>query len=708
MGPATRFAGAWRRPGCAALAILAGCMLCATAAAARIDLVSRTDALQTAVSRTPVTSRTIDAVADYPLFATSSTDPAGAIDRETARLHDVLAPTLPVQASSRDWAELVAPPAGLANPPAAAVASRGTPPQVTVDYRQNLAAHATLIAGHWPDRATTSSLGTTTLEVALTPATLARLDARLGSVFSLGDHGLLTVVGIVAPMDPAEAFWQSRPDLAAPVFDQPGLTPPYWDIGVLIGSGEIDALPGMFEIGDLELSWTAPLNATGYTPGGVSALFSALTAGLSADALALYGDTGAGGSLGIGLELSSGFAPTVQRFILAQNTEEVATAIPTTSLIVIGLIAVALLGRASADRREPESRLLLARGAPARELLGRTLTDSVLTIVPVFAAAIGLAAVVPGTVPADLWWRLALIGAAAMLAPSAVTLVRHRPARRRARPELSGNGLRRRVRNGNRRTVLTGAAGVLCVAGLEQVRTHGLAAGGGVDFYTACAPLLASTLATIATLALGPAVLRLLLPWARRGRGAILLLGLGRIARHRAPAAVSVFILTLALSTADLTLALLRASHDTAATTATAQPAATYLKVLTVAALAAGCLIVALAAFGDAARHRAGTARLTVTGMTAGQAFGVAVVELSAPILLAVLGGSAAACALPWPVRPALAEVLGGGVRLTPALLAAPPSALIPLALAAGLIGAALARRGAAAALRLGDQAEGD
>ena len=96
--------------------------------------------------------------------------------------------------------------------------------------------------------------------------------------------------------------------------------------------------------------------------------------------------------------------------------------------------------------------------------------------------------------------------------------------------------------------------------------------------------------------------------------------------------------------------------------------------------------------------------------MTAGQARGVTAVELGAPILFAVLGGTIAAYVLPWIVRPALAAVLGhGGLRLSTADLAVPVATLIPLALLAGLGGAALARRGGAAALRLGDdQAHGE
>lgn len=724
----TRFAGAWRRSGCAALAVLTGCMLCATVAAARVDLQSRTDALQDAVSQTPVVLRTVNAVADYPLFAASSPDPSAAITRETGLFYDVVAPSLPVQAPAQAWADLASPPTALQNPPASAIPSRGTGPEITLDYRQNLPVHSRLIAGHWPDNAIIARDGTTTLEVAMTAPTLARLSARLGSVLLVGG-ARLEVVGILAPTDPNAAFWQSRSILAAPVLDIPGVSPPYWDTAALIGPGEINVLPSLFEIGDLEIGWTVPLAATGYTPDGLSALAYALTAGLSADALTLYHtgtdtDTNMGNALGIGLQLSSGFATTVERFIQGQNAEEIETAIPTTSLTVIGLIALALLSRVSVDRREPESKLLAARGAPLRALVGRTMADSVLTMLPILAAAIAVRLLAPGIVPAGLWWRLVLIGAASVLAPSAFTLGRHGPALlRRVRPGQGeggpGGGLKRRGRRQRRgyatarRAVVTAAAAALCIAGLDQAHASGLAAGGGVDFYTACAPLLASTLATIVTLALGPPVLRLLLRWSRRGRGAILLLGLGRIARTPAPAAVTVFILTLALSTADLTLALHRtpvgAATQTSATQPLAQPVASYLAALAAAALAAGCLIVALAAFGEAAQRRASTARLTVTGMTAEQGRGVMLVELAAPILLAVIGGTLTAFALPWAVRPALAEVLGGsGTRLTPATFAVPVSTLVPLALAAGLLGAALARRGAAGALRLGDQAQGD
>ncbi|WP_034263544.1 hypothetical protein [Actinospica robiniae] len=716
--PLNRFAAAWRRPGCAALALLAGCVMSATAVSARVDLQSRTNALQAAVNQTPVTLRTVEADADYPLFAAANSDPGTAIDQETGRFYATMAPHVPVQGMTQAWADLVSPPVGLSDAPASAIASPGTPPMLTVDYRQNLSAHAKLVAGHWPDTTQLMPDGSQELEIAVTPATLARLSAHVGSSLVVGGSPMI-VVGVVTPTDPDGAFWRSRPYLGAPVLDTPGLTPPYWDTGAFIGTNEIAILGNVYETGELELSWTVPLVETGYQPGETAAIVSALTSGLDGDALELYrasaSGSNTGNNLGIGLELKSGLAPTLERFVEGQNDEAVEIALPMASLVVIGLIALALLTRTSLDRRASESRLLLARGAPLRELLGRAAADSILTMLPMFAVASGITLALPGTAPSALWWHLGLIGVAATAAPTVLTFGRYWPAlHRHVRAEKTGSGLRRRSRvfAVDRGLVLRTAAAVLCVAGLDQVHASGLASGGGVDFYTACAPLLAATLATLVTLALGPAVLRVLMRRSRRGRGAILLLGLGRIARTPAPAAIIVFILTLALSTADIAFALHRTTGAVAQSAdqkPLAHAIAMYLTVLSAAALGAGCVIVAISAFGDAAERRATTARLTVTGMTAGQARGVTAVELGAPIVFAVLGGTIAAYVLPWIVRPALAAVLGrAGVRLTVADLAVPVSTLIPLALLAGLGGAALARRGAAAVLRLGDQAQGE
>lgn len=701
------FRTAWRRPGCAVLAVLTGCLLFGTAAAARADLATRTHALHTTLARTPAAQRTVNAQTDYPLFATRSQDPGADLNQETGQIYTTLAPTLPLQPIPQAWADLVATPAGVLNAPASAIPPHGTTPELTLDYRQNLPAHTKLVAGRLPTAATTSADGTTTFEAAATRATLTRYSAHLGSTISFSATDRILITAVVAPADPADAFWQSRPTLAAPILDTPIVTPPFWNTAVFVGAAETDALTLAFPIVQLELSWTFPLATDTLTPAALPPLANALTTTFDTDALAIENAGATGDDLrdrGAAVTLTSDFTPTVVRFLNEQTTEELETAMPTASLAVIGLIALILLSRAAVDRRTRESQLLLARGAPLRTLLAHATADGARTILPTTALAVLAIVLLPGTTSPGLWQRLALIPAAALLAPPAFTFAHHAPTTLRKLTPTTP----RAKRPAARRLVAQAALLALCLAGLEQVRTQGIAPSGGINIYTACAPILAAALATLATLNVGPPILRLLLHAARRRRGAIGLLGIGRTARTPAPAAVTVFILTLALSTADLALALHNSPGPANARTP-ADPlqtaAATYLAVLAAAALAAGCLIVALAAGGDAAERRTATARLTVMGLTASQARGVALAELCAPIALAAAGGTAAALPLLWTVHPALAEALGGsGVHATTGTLAVPVLVLIPLALAAGLIGAALARRGAAGALRLGDQ----
>lgn len=708
MNPGKRFTAAWRRPGCAALAVLTGCLLWGAAAGARADLDTRTRALQTTIDQTPASKMAVNSTANYALWRHDVGNPAVTINSETRQIYNALAPNLPVQAPSRSWADLLVPPAALSDAPRSAITAMDTPPKVSIDYRQNLAQHARLLAGHWPDKAAVTTgatkggpaADTTSLEIAVTPSTLARFDAHIGSELSI-DADRLVIVAVVEPTDPAGLFWQSLPALAAPVLDTPLVSPPFWNTAVFIGADEIDALSQLFPSGSFELSWTVPLATTGYTPAELPALADALTAGLNTESLALTIALTSDTNFGIGL--NSYFTPTVAHFLKEQQGEELETAMPAVSLAMIGLIALVLLSRATVDRRGQESALLLARGAPLRELTGRAITDAALTVPPAAAAAVLAILALPGTTSAGLWWYLALIPLTALLAPAVFTIAHYaRPVYRRAR------STNRPKRTAARRITAQAALAALCLAGLEQVRTHGLAPGIGIDAFTACTPVLAAALTALLALDLGPAALRSSLSAARRRRGAIGLLGLGRTARTPASAAITVFTLALGLSTADLALALSR-SPGAPGSRAAADPlqsaATTFLTLLAAAALGAGCLIVALAAGADASERRVVTTRLTVMGLTPGQSRAIALVELCAPIALAAAAGTLAAPPLLWTVRPALAEALGGSAaQLTVATLAAPVLTVVPLALAAGSIGAALARRDPAGALRLGDQ----
>jgi hypothetical protein len=192
------------------------------------------------------------------------------------------------------------------------------------------------------------------------------------------------------------------------------------------------------------------------------------------------------------------------------------------------------------------------------------------------------------------------------------------------------------------------------------------------------------------------------------------------MARVPGPALVILLVLSLALCTADLALALARTpvSGSGAAVGSTAADAAqagmlmhhalgVILAVLAALAVATACLVVALVALGDAAERRASAARLSVMGLTGAQQRSLTLAELAAPLALAGVCASLTATPLLWVVRPALTQGFNGDPRMTWVALALPVLIVVPAALATGLAGAALARRGPAGSLRRGDYAEG-
>ncbi|MBR7833457.1 hypothetical protein KDL01_09285 [Actinospica durhamensis] len=744
-------AHAWRRPAGLVLAVLTACFLLASATGVRTDLAARDRALQTMLSSLPASAREITASTDFDQYVAQSSgistpdaiqgdEIAVALDGNAQDAYTAVARAsagVPLAPASAAWTSLGSPTYYVGKYTTQFVAVYSGEPEIQIGYLGDYAQHARLTAGRWPKAVKLLRSGLFSVEVALPESELTALGLHVGSPFMARSGGsvppppiVMVVTGAYQPIDPDSAYWQDQPtDVSQQPVRVKGSTP-YVLGGGLLGQDELAYLAALqpFASQGLNMVTHVPLQTASVKAGQVDGLITAIDSALTE----ATSDLDSNSFIGSDMTFTTPLVATLAQFDAEQQAGQLETAMPGVGLALIGLIALLMAARGTVDREAAQNAVLRARGAPLWKLAGGAARDSAFTVVPLCAAAAFIAALIPGRSPSALWKYELLLPVIAVAGPAALTALRlrHRPsaAARRGAASAGRNVAARRI-------VVQGALILLCFLGLAEARSTGFSAGGGIDLFTAAAPVLSAVLVALVILNLGPLLLRALLRAADRRTGAIGLLGLARTARTPAPAAVTVLILTLALATADLTLALRRAGGAEGAAAAAAQqiyrvsaysgtstfslPAqsgpdalvnatAGYLSLLAVMAVATGCLVVALATALEAKERRTVVARLTTMGLTAGQARAVAVVELLGPIVFAAVGGTVSAAPLLWSVRPALSQALGGAdAQVGTAVLALPLIAVIALALGAGMAAAAAARRGVTGTLRLGDQAEG-
>lgn len=711
----------WRRPATVALAIVAAACVAGACTTARSDLTARSDAFNKLMADNPATLETVSTGLQYQNLADFG-DPvtASTLAGATSTVYGALKPQLALAPRSQAWGSIVNNGHELVDAPAAILPPGWNIPKMTLGYFENYQQHAKLISGRWPETTTSTPTGGTTAEVAVTQDTMNLLHARLGSTLNNGEYSkawsgdlTLVVVGVIAPTQPRSAYWESAGVLQAPIKNTPGPgQPPNWDLGALIAPDEV--VSGLLADWDSVVTFTVPLNTLMDADQG-----AALRRNLGFDLAAASQQLDVQTQGMVNMQFTSQIGPLLLAFTDAQSAAELQTAMPEAGLGAIALVALLLLLRWTIVVRQAETQTIRARGASLRWLAVRAGGESALVVLPIGALGWAIGVIPHGSPPGGLPLISALFIPALPLAVGLWTFLRHRAIekhsiRRRSHlPRASGYRLARRA-------VLFLTAAVLCLLSLQQSHTHGLSPAGGIDAVSALAPIAAAGLATLSAAALAPQAIRVLLRPVRSGRGVVALLGLTRMARVPGPALVILLVLSLALCTADLSVALERtpvggsgaAAGSSAADAAQAgvlmhQSIGHLLEALAALAVAAACLVVALVALGDAAERRASAARLSVMGLTGTQQRGLTLAELSAPLGLACLCASLAATPLLWVVRPALRQGFAGDPRMTWFCLALPVLIVIPAALATGLAGAGLARRGPAGSLRGGDYAEG-
>jgi hypothetical protein len=715
----------WRRPATLALALVAAACVAGVCTTARADLTARTDAFNELMADNPPFLETASTSVPYNAYQVYSTMTstqevtAGALAQSTTLAYNALAKQMALEPRTQAWGSIVDNGHPLVNAPASIQPPQWNIPYLSLGYFEGYQSHARLVAGRWPAKVTQNADNAMVAEVAMTQNAMRTLHLTVGERLNDGVTGTwpggltVVIVGEFAPIQPQGAYWNSTGVLQTPIIHIPGpLQPPNWELGAFVGPAEVAS--NVLGDWDSLVTWTVPLNTVMTADQGVD-----LQGKLNFDLTAASADLDNQTQNVLQIDFTSQIGPLLLSFADAQAAAELQTAMPEAGLAAIALLALVLLLRWTIVVRHAETETLRARGAALPWLCGRAAGESALVILPIGAAGWALGVLPGGSLPGGLGWKCALVP---VLLPPAVALwtyLRHGAIDRRsaqsqnALPRTAGYRVARRV-------VLFFTAAALCALSLQQAHAHGLSPSTGIDAVSALAPIAAAGLATLVAAAIGPHAIRLLLRPVRSRRGVVGLLGLTRMSRVPGPALVILLVLSLALCTADLAITLERTPvlGSGAAIGSTASNAAqagllmhrsldTVQTVLVAVAVAAACLVVALVALGDAAERRAAAARLSVMGMTGTQQRRLTLTELSAPLALACVCASLAAAPLLWVVRPAVTQGFAGDPRMTWFSLALPVLIVIPAALATGLAGAGLARRGPAGTLRRGDYAEG-
>ena len=549
------------------------------------------------------------------------------------------------------WSSATSQPQLVLDPPARALLN--SPPTLEIAYRSALAANARLTAGSLPDAvrqgpARGSGPGATIFDVAATGATASRFGLRIGSQLSVGPgaHGpvLLRLTGILSPLRPAGAFWQSDPELLAPLHPFTG-TFEIWAAGVLIGPRELSAVQAAFTHQTMQGQWFVPLSLHGLAPAGLPALLS----GLRALTASSPGDSAGAAAVLTGAPVtSSGLGEAISSF---QDQQRQTSGIDSL-LLVDEFIAVVVLmlvcSRVAAVAHGTELSLLRARGAGTGQLASRMLARTCAATIP---AAVAGAALAVALVPADRDSTGLQLGALAALAALAGPAVIAAWTYRRSRPEpRASRGDLTVLRPSRRRSVAELTVVIVAAAAVTGLRLRGAASGN--DPYLSAAPVLVAAAVALLAARLYPAPLRAMMPLTARTRGPVGFLGVARASRARLGAILPAVALILSLTLAAFATMVLSAVasaqsaaawRQTGADALITEPGAGHIAPAAVTAIGRVRGVQRTAAATVASRHSPLAATLTSGGSSA----------LVGMVVADPAGYAALAAQTPWPAFPA-------------------------------------------------------
>ncbi|MFE2145010.1 hypothetical protein ACFXA3_25295, partial [Streptomyces sp. NPDC059456] len=286
----------------------------------------------------------------------------------------------------------------------------GVPPKLDLLYLREAAAHTELVAGRWPGGGSPDG----PVPVALSQQAAQTLGVRIGTVLETFAGGFSTpisaeVVGLYRATDDADVYWTGLPCLTrACQNNTPGIPPlRYWQTAALVGP---DGLARLGEWGEgAEDFWRLPVD-TGRLRADrlpdVAAEIAAYVSGPTTSGLrhaTLRGD----------LRITSRLPELFKQARARQQAAAPLAAIGPAGVAGVAAVVFCLAAALTADRRESELRLLLARGGSPGGIVGRLLGEGAVTVLPAAVLAAGLAT---WLLPTPRW-------TATLLAAAAVTLL---------------------------------------------------------------------------------------------------------------------------------------------------------------------------------------------------------------------------------------------------------------------------------------------
>jgi putative ABC transport system permease protein len=376
---------------------------------------------------------------------------------------------------------------------------------------------------------------------------------RPGQVFTLqssqgdfsGSPFRVRITGLYEPVDPRSTFWTGESRLLTASVEQTDTAILYRGFALTTDRG-YGLLRVASKLAGLRYEWDFPVPPAAIDAAEVPSLRAAVD-----HAQGIVIQPGAAPASFLGARSTATVATGLDD-ILDSYTDQARTAFAVSSLVLVGLVAVALAVLALAaglgvERRRVALELAAARGAGPLQVIGTQALQAALVAVP--AGLVGWLLAVRA-VPARPS-SLSALGVTAL----ALTAVAVPPlAAWRTAAAATAVGRRRDApgrRSSSRRLAVEGLAVVLAIGGVLLLRRRGLATPAGqVDVFLAAVPILLALAVGLLALRAYPVPLGWLGRSAARRRTAVPFLGLARATREGMAATLPLLVLLLALALA--------------------------------------------------------------------------------------------------------------------------------------------------------------